>query len=450
MRLTTRMALSVLTGLVSLIILNTCHQVRSSTRELGSRYFGLSPARTSDGRAIEPERLGGSDYCGNCHRQIFHEWNSSLHHFSSFNNAVYRTVALDVVKRRGGANLAFCAGCHDPVALLGGEIPPQSLNAWSANAGITCLACHRISAIHGINGGYTITAPALNATLLTDIPWLQPLHRAGLTIAPSLHRRSLSRPFYESPEYCAACHTLRSPAALNGHGSLTLQDERGEAPQGSSCIDCHMPLVPSSDPAATAGRARSHRFAGGNTAVPYWNRDQAQFDATERFLKSAIRIRHSAVEIENATIELRYEIRNTGVGHSFPAGTTDSNEAWAELEVTDARGAVVFREDRAATFRTVFIDRHGRPTDRRTTATEAIAVRSSTLLAPGEIRPVRLRFAAPSQSAFPLTATFSVKWRKYPPSLVDWLNSAQTPRSQAPVTELDSNVTILSSLSQRP
>ena len=35
-----------------------------------------------------------------------------------------------------------------------------------------------------------------------------------------------------------------------------------------TCSDCHMQLVPSSDPAAKNGMIKSHNFTGGNTLLP--------------------------------------------------------------------------------------------------------------------------------------------------------------------------------------
>src|SRR5262245_33972179 len=125
-------------------------------------YFGLSPARPADGRFIPAEGLGNSDYCGACHTDIYQQWSASSHHFSSFNNPFYRRVALHTLERRGRDVLALCAGCHDPLPLLSGELDRLDLKGWTANAGITCLACHRIAEVHGGNGGYTLRAPKLD------------------------------------------------------------------------------------------------------------------------------------------------------------------------------------------------------------------------------------------------------------------------------------------------
>ena len=437
---------------------------RLTSKTLDAEYFGLSPTRTANGRVIEPELLGGSDYCGNCHRQIYHEWNASLHHFSSFNNAVYRRVALDVERRRGPEVLKFCAGCHDPVALVGGQLPIERLNQWSANAGITCLACHRISEVHGGNGAYTISAPVFNATLLTDQQWLQSLHGAALAVAPAVHRRALSNPLYRTPEFCATCHSLTSPRAVNGGSDVVLQDEIGEMNRAhvegggeknpGNCIDCHMPLVASEDPTARRGLARSHRFSGGNNAIPHWNHDDAQSAATSSFLSTGkISVRCESIlgsncpdarAHRNRNIDVTYVVRNVGVGHAFPAGTSESNQAWLAIRVTDAVGKLVFEQDdpTAGAFRKEFVDRWGRTTDRRNTATEAVAVRASSTLSPGQARAISYRFRTTAGAVFPLTITVKMNWRKYPANLLAWL-SPGSPALVAPVVVLDSVATTL-------
>ncbi|HEU5134122.1 MAG TPA: multiheme c-type cytochrome [Steroidobacteraceae bacterium] len=437
---------------------------RLASRTLDAEYFGLSPTRTANGLVIAPERLGGSDYCGNCHRQIFHEWNSSLHHFSSFNNAVYRRVALDVGRRRGPEVLKFCAGCHDPVALVGGELPLERLNQWSANAGITCLACHRISEVHGGNGAYTIVAPVFNATMLTDQQWLQPLHDAALAVAPALHRRAFSNPLYRTPEFCATCHSLTSPKAVNGGGDVVLQDEIGEMNRAlaesngknnpGNCIDCHMPLVASEDPAARSGFARSHRFSGGNNAIPAWNHDDAQSAKTSSFLSTRkISVRCESILGSSCAearahrgrdIDVTYVVRNVGVGHAFPAGTSESNQAWVAIRVTDAAGRLVYEQDDPdmGAFRKEFVDRRGRTTDRRNTATEAVALKSSSTLNPGQARALSFRFKTSAAAVFPLTIAVKMNWRKYPAELLAWL-SPESPALVAPVVVLDSVTTTL-------
>jgi len=72
------------------------------------------------------------------------------------------------------------------------------------------------------------------------------------------------------------------------------------------------------------------------------------------------------------------------------------------------------------TLGTRFVDRNGVLTDRRTTATEAVAVQASTVLAPEEARIVHYQFGLPTSARFPLTIAARLNWRKFSPRLADW------------------------------
>lgn len=429
-------------------------------RRYQERYFGASLTRAVDGRFIPAPELGNSDYCGHCHTDIFHQWDASTHHFSSFNDPYYRRVALDLVTRRGSEPLKFCAGCHDPLPLIGGEMPLKNLETWAGNAGITCLSCHRIVELHGHeNGGYSLSPPTLHPFALTDRPFMQKMHSLLVKFTPFLHRQVLMKPFYRSSEFCTGCHTVRVPKAINGAADLVVQDESRHndraAPAGHppvaqrACQDCHMPLVRSNDPAAHNGFIRSHRFVGGNTAIPFLNRDADQLQATLSFLQGGVvEIAITDVKADpdvkadadfdhphtrsasRPGIDLAIRVKNRGVGHSFPGGTADSNEAWVEIEVRDAGNALVFASGKTGaaeelpegtyTLGTRFVDRNGVLTDRRTTATEAVAVQASTVLAPGEARIVHYPFGLRSSVRFPLTIAARLNWRKFSPRLADW------------------------------
>lgn len=142
--------------------------------------------------------------------------------------------------------------------LLSVEMDNLDLKTWSANAGITCLVCHRITEVHGPNGDYVVDEPILYPFTLANDPKLQKAHKIMLDYTPWLHTKVLSKPFYSTSEYCASCHTLVVPQAINGSTGLVLQNEYGEwhsnhyanydncqkYMQTKTCSDFHMPLVP--------------------------------------------------------------------------------------------------------------------------------------------------------------------------------------------------------------
>jgi Flp pilus assembly protein TadD len=161
-----------------------------------------------------------------------------------------------------------------------------------------------------------------------------------------------------------------------------------------TCVDCHMPLVASDDPAAGDGLVRSHRFAAANTAVPFVNGDRTQLDAVQQFLRdgqvtidvfgivragapTASVASYAADQIQPATtfgvgeeafslggeavltapadvggpfgvmpvavrrgesVRLEVVVRTRKVGHFFPGGTVDAFDVWVDVEARDNRG----------------------------------------------------------------------------------------------------------------
>jgi len=139
-------------------------------------------------------------------------------------------------------------------------------------------------------------------------------------------------------------------------------------------------------------------------------------------------------------------VQNRTVGHSFPGGTADSNEAWISIVVRDAYDAIVYASGNAGpeeslpygtyTFGVEFVDRSGARTDRRTTATEAVAVGRSTVLAPQEHRTIRYQFRIPRNARFPFTVSASLNWRKFSPEFSHWTFGDRTSPTP-PITVLD-------------
>ena len=406
---------------------------------------------------VDPMKLGGSEYCGHCHTDIFQQWNASTHHFSSFNNPVYRKVVTSAIARKGLTTFDFCARCHDPILKSSGETGKLDADSWKANAGITCLSCHRIMETGGSNGDYRIAEPTLHPFSLSDNPVLAQVHKTMIAVTPWLHRSVLSKPFYGTPEYCATCHSITVPAAINGVAPMAFTDESGQLNRRHQnahgedlpgrCIDCHMPKVPSNDPAAKDGLIRSHRFTGSNTALPTFNRDLDQLEAVTAFLSSGIvdlrvagvRTRHKdpfrpgeSVPVQACDqVEIAVEVHNARAGHQFPTGTVDSNEAWLSAIVTDAHARSLVALGQldaqglvpadAIRFGTRYVDVSGNVTDRRNTTTDAVSIADDTVIPIRGRRTVFVNFTIPADAAPPFNVDFTLNWRKYSPAFIDWV-----------------------------
>ena len=421
----------------------------------------LTRARSESGDYIPSDKLGSSEYCGHCHTEVFQQWNASAHHFSSFNNPVYRKVALLTLEKKGIDTLNFCASCHDPLPLLSGEIENLDLNSWSSNAGITCLSCHRITDVKGGNGNYIVSKPTLHPFALSESMLLQKAHKLLLKVTPWLHNVVMSKPLYESPEYCSTCHTLTVPKSINNSTDITQLDEYGQwksshfsgdltnhnADSKKTCSDCHMQLVPSKDPAAKNGMIKSHSFTGGNTMLPALHRDDNHLIKTELFLKnniidlsiSGVRTNKeslfknpdTAVLSAGELMEIKLELRNIGVGHNFPAGTIDSNQAWLEVTATSSNNITIFESGiidsngeiptGTISYGATFLDSNGNLTDRRNSTTEAVSIQDQRLIKPGKSDNVYYSIKIPSEAKLPITVNAKLNWRKYSPKFMHWV-----------------------------
>jgi hypothetical protein len=167
-----------------------------------------------------------------------------------------------------------------------------------------------------------------------------------------------------------------------------------------------MPLVHSSDPAAKGGQVKSHRFAAANTALPFVNRDHAQLQAVQNFLRDgqvsvdvfglvrgaappaaaaatappsrepeiastfAIGEESSAFGAPTVllppaeviapldkvdawvqageSVRIEVVVRTRKVGHFFPGGTVDAFDVWVEFEATDESGRTLLHSGSVA------------------------------------------------------------------------------------------------------
>jgi len=270
--------------------------------------FFPSSARTTAGGTIPANFFMTSAACGRCHREIYEEWNSSAHHFSSFNNQWYRK-SIEYMQDVAGIEASkWCAGCHDHAVFFNGRFDRpirEQIDTPEAQAGLACTSCHAIVHVGSSmgQGDFTVEYPPLHDLAASDHPVLRRAHDALIHLAPEPHRDTFLKPFHrdQTAEFCSSCHKVHLDVPVNeyrwvrGFNDYDNWQASGVSGQGArsfyypakpqKCADCHMPLVKSSDPAAKNGLVRSHRFPGANTALPFVNGDAAQLKAVQDFLR---------------------------------------------------------------------------------------------------------------------------------------------------------------------
>jgi len=385
--------------------------------------FFPSSAKTNVGGIIPSNFFMDSERCGECHKDIYAQWKSSMHHFASFNNQFYRKSIEYMQSVVGTQPSKWCAGCHDHAVFFNGRFEKpmvQQVDTAEAKAGLACTSCHAITHVASSmgNGDFTIEYPPLHQFLSSRNAFIRRMDSFLTYLNPEPHRRTFMKPFMraDSPEFCASCHKVHLDVPVNQYrwfrgfneydnwqaSGVSGQGARSfyYPPKASTCVDCHMARIPSSDPGAHAdGMIHSHRFAAANTAVPFVNHDTEQLNSTLAFLQSGFisvdifsvapvdehaegtrMIRRAgdapqvntsfavgeeaeqtgpvvlrdvgriAAPIDKAappvpagsTVRVDVVVRTRTIGHFFPGGTVDAFDVWLELQGKDADGRVVF------------------------------------------------------------------------------------------------------------
>ncbi|HWY69477.1 MAG TPA: tetratricopeptide repeat protein [Terriglobales bacterium] len=277
-----------------------------------SGLFFPSSAQTTDGKFIPAKYFMESQACERCHKDVYEQWSSSAHHFSSFNNQWYRKsieYMQDVVGTRPSK---WCGGCHDPSVLYSGMMDTpikQIVHTPEANAGLGCLMCHSITKVKSTmgQGDFVLLYPKLHELAASKNPVMRWLHDYSVYVNPEPHRRAFFKPFMhneQSAEFCSSCHKVHLDVPVNhyrwirGFNDYDNWQASGVSGLGARsfyypakpqrCLDCHMPLVESADYGTTDGKLHSHRFPAANTALPFANQDEKQMQAVLDFLKNGI------------------------------------------------------------------------------------------------------------------------------------------------------------------
>jgi tetratricopeptide (TPR) repeat protein len=273
--------------------------------------FFPSSAQVYGGQRIPSKFFMESDSCKRCHEDIYRQWYSSMHHFSSFNNQWYRKSVEYMQDTIGTRPSKWCGGCHDPAVLYAGKMDrpiKEFVHAPEAQAGLGCMMCHSIADVKSTmgQGDFYLEYPKLHELAASKNPIVRTLHDFLTKLNPEPHRRVFLKPFMrnQTAEFCSACHKVHLDVPVNhyrwirGFNEYDNWQASGVSGQGArsfyyppkpaQCADCHMPMTASKDQGNINGFVHSHRFPAANTAAPTANEDAEQLKLTEDFLKNQI------------------------------------------------------------------------------------------------------------------------------------------------------------------
>jgi Flp pilus assembly protein TadD len=317
--------------------------------------FFPSSAQVAGHRKIPSKYFMESDACERCHQDIYRQWQSSAHHFSSFNNQWYRKSVEYMQEVEGTHPSRWCGGCHDPAMLYSGLMDTpvkQIMGRPETQAGLGCMMCHSIVKVKSTmgQGDFVLDYPELHELAASKNPVIRWLHDFSVKLNPEPHRRVFLKPFMktQTPEFCSSCHKVHLDVPVNNYRWFRGFNEYDNwqasgvsgfgarsfyyPPKPQGCQDCHMPLTGSHDMGNIAGKVHSHSFPAANTALPYANQDQHQMELEQNFLKSGV------VSIDIFALSTAAPEESRGATERPELQTTFAVGEEAEMPATGASG----------------------------------------------------------------------------------------------------------------
>jgi len=278
-----------------------------------------------------------------------------------------------------------CSKCHMPMAQFEASASGRTgqifahlpVGAGAARAdlaadGVSCTACHQITAEHlgepaSFSGHFAIDTTRVSGQRHIFGPFPIDDGRAAVMHSATGFQQVQSSHIQKS-ELCATCHTLHTHAlGPRGEtiGSLPEQVPFQEWQHSSyrnekTCQDCHMPAVDAEMPIASvlgqprAGLSR-HDFRGSNAfMLQMLNRFRTELgvEASPQELDLAVWKARQLLQEETARVSIeRTEVASgrlaaevaivSRVGHKLPSAYP-SRRVWLHFMVRDAGGRVVF------------------------------------------------------------------------------------------------------------
>ncbi len=438
--------------------------------------FLPSNAMSVNGQFLSPKSFPTAEYCGHCHKEAYHQWRQTAHS-NSFRAPWYLKNVNMLIDEKGVQFSRHCEGCHNPVALLSGDLSQGMPKTRPfEDEGVTCSTCHSMVSTDATGtGSYVMGIPAV----LVDedgAPITRSVSDAEILAHLDRHSKAVMRPLLHTAEFCAACHKAAIPASLDEYKFLrafTVYDEW----QGASftkqsplpfyrkdavsvCQTCHMPREAltgrADDPGAKDGKLASHRWLGGNSLIPAYYKYDEQADRLVNFLKhgfdgnGVLNVDIFALERENApadkaliaplgmtafsvaagdTYIADVVVQNKGIAHSLIPEQRDFYEAWIDFTVKDAAGKVLAEsgfikpdgelDPSAHSFTNRLINIKGELNDIHQIWHNRVLAYNNTIQS-GRSQVARYRFRLPKGYKGQFTLTATVNYRRFNQHFVDF------------------------------
>jgi tetratricopeptide (TPR) repeat protein len=413
-----------------------------------------------------------AEYCGRsgCHATALREWQGSVHQQAA-TDPVYQRVRGEYAAHNGETAARWCAGCHEPLRVVqeGDRIHSAqgSVVGHATREGVGCVGCHAVSDVSARtgNGRFTLSLPQNYPYTERQAGWPRRLHDFLLRVRPAPHQAAYLKPeILASSEFCGTCHRQSFNVPQNGYQLVHGSDEWGTWQSGPfsgraartaglrteaqhSCRDCHFPLRANgtfSHASPAAGLWLSALAANPGSDGPpgsllprslsvdiFALRHRAGDGRQEEWIAPLDAPTSGTALRAGETCLLDIVVSNRSVGHEFPAGYQDIQEAWLEVTLHDGRGRILAESGRISkqgetlpadthSYRMVPLDRSGNALEHHELWRQVTTATRRTIPS-GGADIARYRLSIPRAFAPPLAVQARLRFRSQRPDFARWV-----------------------------
>ncbi len=304
-----------------------------------------------------------AEKCADCHKAIYDQWKDSMHAHALSSPLTIVQNNLDMKHSLVGLPSPdprrLCINCHGPATAASIDGDNLPLRPGRQIEGIECTSCHQLSQPTKPGGG--ALAGQYNANLVRGDVYYGPLSGP---IGNAYHKSDTVDMWKDPTVLCSTCHDVNYDKNNDGQihkaVDLVLQttfDEYQQYRKGggkSTCMDCHMPVVPGLTNAADGASVpfdrdytgpkrvvHDHSFVGVDYPLDVVKKKDPQRPKRQALLQSAANF-----DVEQSTqgnlLVLKCTITNN-TGHNLPTGFAFARQMWIELTVQENGKGTIFQ-----------------------------------------------------------------------------------------------------------
>ncbi|MEW6087264.1 MAG: multiheme c-type cytochrome [bacterium] len=416
-------------------------------------------------KKVKVEQFIKSDICGNCHEEIYKQWNGSMHS-KAFIDPVWRAstkLFMNEVTTKGQIlEMKTCIKCHTPLGFRSYLIqsPKEDYNKLEdlPAQGIFCNWCHNINeAKHIGDAGYEVATGGGEEDPPT---MLGPRSDAKSDYHPTKYSE-----LFTKAEFCGLCHNVSHAGNKLFLEQTYTEWERSQYNTGDPkttvvCQDCHMRQKPgfpstgktarpdnpgkSADDGLSRDHIWTHYFVGGNSIIPkILGSDIHSTMAIERLTNAAdLEIIKDVNYKKGGLAKIMVKVINSGAGHYIPTGLTELRQVWLDIKITDKGENIIFKsgaldpngeiDEGAVIYHTILGNEKGEPVKNAALAEKILY--DHRRIPPKGYVVENYSFIVPENAVSPLKVDVVLKYRSVSPGIAKLFLGEKAP--EIPVVDM--------------